>query len=102
MTWNEPTSDGGSALTTYKLSWEPPNSDTASEVNPGSGLSASMTNYTITDLANGVEYTITLLAENVIGEGPSTQVLATPVGPPSTPLNVVAKPRNTGDRFDME
>ena len=95
LTWNEPTSDGGSALTTYKLSWEPPNSDTASEVNPGSGLPASVTNYTITGLANGVEYTITLLAENVIGEGTSTQVLATPVGPPTTPLNVMAKPRNT-------
>ena len=97
MTWNEPTSDGGSALTTYKLSWEPPNSNNVSEVNvSGSGLPASMTaNYTITGLANGVEYTITLLAENVIGEGTSTQVLATPVGPPTTPQNVVAKPRNT-------
>ena len=28
----------------------------------------------------------------MIGEGPSTQVSATPVGPPSTPMNVVAKP----------
>ena len=55
LTWDEPKSDGGSALTTYKLSWEPPNSDTASEVNPGSGLPASVTNYTITGLTNGVE-----------------------------------------------
>ena len=94
LTWDEPKSDGGSDLATYRLSWTPPNSNDVSEVNPGSGLPSSATSYTITDLMNGVEYTITLLAENAIGEGPSTQVLATPVGPPSTPLNVMAKPRN--------
>ena len=58
-------------------------------------VSATMTKHTITGLTNGEEYTITLLAENEVGEGPSTELSATPMATvPSTPQNVVAKPRD--------
>ena len=88
LTWNKPASDGGSALTTYKLSWNPSSRGGVSETT----VSASVSEYTITNLTNGQKYTITLLAENAIGESPSIQVSTTPMATvPSTPLKVVAE-----------
>ena len=87
LTWNKPASDGGSALTTYKVSWNPSSRGGVSETT----VSATMTKHTITGLTNGEEYTIWVLAENVINMGPSAQVSATPATVPSTPQNVVAE-----------
>ena len=90
LTWEKPASDGGSALTTYKLSWGLSLGGGVSETT----VSATMTKHTITGLTNGEEYTIKLLAENEVGEGPSTELSATPATVPSTPQNVVATPMN--------
>ena len=90
LTWGKPASDGGSALTTYKLSWGLSLGGGVSETT----VSATMTKHTITGLTNGEEYTIKLLAENEVGEGPSTELSATPATVPSTPQNVVATPMN--------
>ena len=91
LTWDQPASDGGSALTTYRLSWE----RSAGGVIRSTMVLASVSEYTIMDLTNDVEYTITLSAWNAIGEGPPAQASTTPRPVPSTPLNVMAEPGNT-------
>ena len=87
LTWDEPASNGGSDLTTYKLSWNPSSKGGVSET----AVSASVSEYTITNLTNGQKYTITLLAENVIGEGPSTELSAMPATMPSMPVIISAE-----------
>ena len=80
------------ALTTYKLSWTLSSKGGVSETIVLMALSSE---YTIMDLVNDQAYTITLSAGNDLGEGPSTKLSVTiPVGPPTRPLNVMAKPRN--------
>ena len=74
LTWEKPASDGGFALTTYKVSWNPPSRGNMSEVE----VLAEHTAAVITGLANDVKHTILVSAWNAVGEGPSTEVFATP------------------------
>ncbi len=62
LTWNPPTSNGGSAITGYSIT-------------PSSGPSFSVgdvTNDTVTGLTDGTNYTFTVAAINAIGTGPSS------------------------------
>ena len=78
--WQAPSSNGGSAVTGYKVQWkEAADSwDTASDV---SEATVTGTTHTITGLTGGVEYSVRVVAINVAGDGPaSTEVAATPAG----------------------
>ena len=67
--WQAPSSDGGSAITGYKVRWkEAADSwDTASDV---SEATATGTTYTITGLTSGDEYAVRVIATNGVGDGP--------------------------------
>ena len=69
VSWTGPASDGGSAVTGYKVQWkEAADSwDTAADV---SEAAATGTSHTITGLTDGTEYTVRVLAINDVGESP--------------------------------
>ena len=71
VSWEEPGSNGGSAITGYKVQWkEAANSwDTLSDV---SEATTTNTTYTITSLSLGVEYSVRVIATNSAGDGPAS------------------------------
>ena len=76
--WEAPASDGGSAITGYKVQWkETADSwDTPADV---SEATASGTIHTITGLTDGVEYTVRVRATNGVGDSlPSAEKPGTP------------------------
>ena len=78
--WQAPSSNGGSAVTGYKVQWKEAadNWDTAADV---SEATETGTTHTITDLTGGVEYAVRVIATNDVGDGPpSTEAAATPAG----------------------
>ena len=79
--WQAPSSNGGSAVTGYKVQWKEATDswDTAADV---SEATETGTTYTITDLTGGVEYAVRVIATNDVGDGPaSTEAKGTPVEP---------------------
>ena len=78
--WQAPASNGGSAVTGYKVQWkEAADSwDTAADV---SQATETGTTHTVTGLTGGVEYTVRVMATNDVGDGPaSTEAKGTPAG----------------------
>ena len=80
VTWQAPSSNGGSEVTGYKVQWKEATDswDTAADV---SEATETGTTYTITDLTGGVEYAVRVMATNDVGDGPaSTEARGTPAG----------------------
>ena len=78
--WHAPSSNGGSAVTGYKVQWkEAADSwDTEADV---SEATVTGTTHTITGLTGGVEYAVRVMATNDEGDGPaSTEAKGTPAG----------------------
>ena len=90
--WQPPASNGGSAITGYKVQWkESAHSwDTAADV---SEATVTGTTHTITGLTGGVKYTVRVIASNDAGDGPaSAEATGRPAGgeseqQPSQPEN---------------
>ena len=75
VSWQAPSSNGGSAVTGYKVQWKESTDswDTEAEV---SEATETGTTHTITGLTGGVEYAVRVIATNDVGDGPaSTEVL---------------------------
>ena len=72
VSWTGPASDGGSAVTGYKVQWkEAADSwDTAADV---SEATATETSHTITGLTDGTEYSVRVVAINDVGESPPSE-----------------------------
>ena len=70
--WTGPASDGGSAVTGYRVQWkEAADSwDTAADV---SEATTTETSHTITGLTDGTEYSVRVLAINEVGESPPSE-----------------------------
>ena len=80
VSWQAPSSNGGSDITGYKVQWkESADSwDTEADV---SETTETGTTHTITGLTGGVEYAIRVIATNDTGDGPaSTEAKGTPAG----------------------
>ncbi len=80
VSWQAPSSNGGSAVTGYKLQWKESTDswDTADDVSEGTETG---TTHSITGLTGGVEYAVRVIASNDVGDGPaSTEVKGTPAG----------------------
>ncbi len=83
LTWTAPSSDGGSAITGYRIT--PYIGNTAqTAINTGS----TSTSRTVTGLANGTAYTFTVAATNAVGTGAATAKTA-PITP-AAPKTVVS------------
>ncbi len=82
VSWQAPSSNGGSDVTGYKVQWkESADSwDTEADV---SEATVTGTSHTITSLTGGVEYSVRVVATNIAGDGPgTTEVRATPTSNP--------------------
>jgi len=80
------TATGGSAITGYRLSYRRSADATwSSQV-----LGASIASYSLTGLASGTSYEVSVAAINGVGDGPATVVSASTLGLASAPLNVKA------------
>ena len=78
VSWEAPASDGGSAITEYRVQWKETagNWDAPADV---SEETATGTTHTITGLTDGVEYEVRVIAVNDIGDGPpSDEATGTP------------------------
>lgn len=76
--WRPPTSDGGSPITKYTLA--------CSAIAYSQDVSANVSNFLVTGLTNGTDYSFTITATNVNGAGPAAtfetvQPGVTPFGP---------------------
>ena len=82
VSWDIPSSNGGSVISHYSV-----------VTNPGSLISTTTTNsLDISNLVNGTVYSFTVFASNISGSSPSSTPsnTVTPVDVPETPSNVVA------------
>ena len=78
LSWNAPTSNGGLAITGYKVQWKESAGrwDTAEDV---SETTVAGTSHTVSGLADGTEYTFRIVAVNSAGDGSaSTEESGTP------------------------
>ena len=82
VSWEAPANDGGSAITGYKVQWkEAADSwDTPAHVAEDT---VTETSHTITELTDGVEYAVRVIATNGDGDGaPSAELRGAPDGAP--------------------
>ena len=78
VSWEAPASDGGSAITGYKVQWKraADSWDTPADVFEAT---VSRMTHTITGLTDGVEYAVRIIAANDVGDGPpSDEATGTP------------------------
>ena len=78
VSWQAPSSNGGSAVTGYKVQWKEASDswDTPADV---SQATVTGTSHSITGLTGGVAYTVRVTATNAAGDGPaSTEATGTP------------------------
>ena len=100
LNWDPPDSDGGSAITSYTVAYEPDDSSSKStrrtsrshieshESHTDTSLESTQvtttgTSFTVTGLTGGTEYVFRVIATNDVGDGPpSEEVLGTPLETP--------------------
>ena len=72
VSWDAPDSNGGSAVTGYKVQWKESSDswDTPAEV---SETTVTGTSHTVTGLTDGVEYTFRVFAVNSAGDGSASE-----------------------------
>ena len=73
VSWQAPSSNGGSAVTGYKVQWKESTDswDTADDVSEATETGIT---YTITGLTGGVEYAVRVMATNDEGDSPASTV----------------------------
>ena len=71
VSWEEPDSNGGSAVTGYTVQWKEAvdSWDTTADV---SEATTTATSYTISRLSLGTEYAVRVIATNSVGDGPES------------------------------
>ena len=95
VTWEPPDNDGGSAITKYKVQWMG-DGDTA-WTTPANEKLASDRSHEITDLTNGVQYTVQVFARNQHGLSTAYgQVTGIPSKKPDPPTDVEVSAHGDG------
>ena len=86
LSWTAPASNGGSAISGYRIYRA-----TVAGAESYTGITVTGTSYTNTGLTNGTTYYYKVSAENDVGEGSlSAEASATPATAPSSPLSLTA------------
>lgn len=87
LTWDVPSSDGGSQLIEYHIYRDDTQGIYAT-------VMAVQLWFNDTNVVNYVTYTYNVSAVNEVGEGPNATIIATPIPPiyPSPPMNLMASP----------
>ena len=93
VTWKEPTDNGGSPVTGYRVQWRAESelyhdSDRLVEVDPAIG------SHEITGLANGTEHFVRVYATNDVGDGEALQRPFTPATTPGAPGDFTLETRD--------
>ncbi|MBV8929958.1 MAG: fibronectin type III domain-containing protein [Mycobacteriaceae bacterium] len=86
VTWNAPSSTGGTPLTGYTVTLTPSGGD--------SPATTTSTQHTFTGLTNGQNYTISIVATNAAGDSQAATSNGTPVPAPPAPAPAAATPGN--------
>ena len=102
LTWTEPASDGGAAITKYQYrvsvddgtTWSPDWTDVPDGSDTGTDQGDERT-VTVTGLTNGTLHTFQVRAVNSEGSGSEAQATAAPIGAPGAPASLTATPGNT-------
>jgi fibronectin type 3 domain-containing protein len=85
LTWQTPSSDGGYAISYYRVY----QGMSSSVLSPRAVVASSTLSYTDASLTNGLTFYYQTTAVNALGEGPrSREVSATPVRPDTTPPTI--------------
>ncbi|WP_212743168.1 fibronectin type III domain-containing protein [Microbacterium sp. 2FI] len=94
VSWAAPGYDGGSPLLTYSVTAYDPDGAVAGTVTVG----ADVTSATIDGITNGVEYSLSLVASNAVGDSPAASTTAIPsaIYPPSAPEGLAIVPDAAG------
>ncbi len=90
LAWAAPSSTGGAALDTYTIAV----TSGASTVYSAT-IDAEFETDTVSGLANGTAYSVSVTAANAAGAGPAATSSSTPLGPPSAPQSLVLTPSAT-------
>lgn len=87
LSWSAPSSDGGSAITNYRIY----SGTTSGATTYIAATGGTNTTFTVNSLANGVETFFNVTAVNAVGEGPSSlEASAVPAGVPYPPTGISA------------
>jgi len=90
LSWSAPSSDGGSAITNYRIYRRTSSTSQSLIATVGNVLS-----YTDTSVTNGVTYYYQVSAVNSVGEGPkSNEASATPTSTPQPDFSISASPNS--------
>jgi titin len=91
LSWSAPSTDGGSAITRYRIT---PYIGTTAQTAVQTTTAA--TSFTVTGLTNGTAYTFTVAAVNGVGTGPDSAAssAATPATTPGAPTGVAGTSGN--------
>lgn len=90
LAWSPPTSDGGAAITGYRLY------RSVSSQGPWMSISSpTTTSHVVRELSNGTQYWFRITAVTTVGEGAAAVVASTPRTSPAVPTNLSAKAGDT-------
>jgi Domain of unknown function (DUF4082)/Fibronectin type III domain/Bacterial Ig domain len=95
VSWTAPASNGGSAITNYKVTPYLNGTTAQSPTTVG-----NVTSTTVSGLTAGSSYTFTVIAVNAVGSSPesspSNSVVPTTLNPAGAPTGVIATPKSSG------
>lgn len=81
LTWSEPASNGNSVITSYEVSFS---SDGRRTWSAPLSVPATSRTATVTNLTNGISYSVQVVAVNLAGRGAEAAVTTTPTNPAAT------------------
>ncbi len=101
VSWEAPAFNGGSDITGYTIQWREATATWDSSADLSSAATTA-NSYTINSLSPGTEYTVRVVATNVVGDGPpSAEESVTPNSPP-TGQPVIRGTPQVGEALDAD